>query len=402
MFVKIASILSSAFNIIIKCINNNHGRWSGMPGGDGDMGGGGGGGSSQSPTDTFQWWNPADWFGQHDEESWFKKEEENMRLRGAQSIPDDGRRPSQPTTGGGSSDGRWSGMPSWDGGMGGGGGGTPSWGQDVLGYFSAPEFSNFQGPGYDEQSFLNDLDTYRNSFDQRGSDIEGLARDQRNAPSVVDEQLKKAYAREQASLANAYAGRSGAGYLENFDQQRSLQHQRLADEGSSLRLQEDLGRQEQLTNVLGQLQGRDQSQQQLLGNIHQAGQGMSLDKYKTDLSRDLGLLGHQSNLLGLANQKYSTDQGYQLGLLGHQTDLSDLELRDKYYGLALGNYDRDDPYSGQNILTNLLSTLGNVRNDDGEGLIQQGVNWWNNRGNNDDDENASSPWNIAPGGEVTA
>ena len=299
--------------------------------------------------DEFQWYNPADWFGSHDEETMWDDPETLTSLLGG--------------IGGFALGGSLGGLLGYGAGPAVGGllgfGGQRNIGQAALGgseravpdavlspeemkrlgLDKAPELAE---GGYNEDAFLQDFFAERDRYKDKRGELEQEVRDFRDSPSVVDEQLRKNYAMEQAALANAYAGRSGAGYLEDFNNQKAMRLGRMADEGATARLQEDLGRQQLLTNVLGQVQDRDRGFTGLLGNIHGQGRGFNLDKYRTDL-------------------------GQQLGLLGHQRGLADLDVKRKYLDIASK---KADPFSTQNILSNIGSVVGS---DQGQKWLGKGI-----------------------------
>lgn len=255
--------------------------------------------------------------------------------------------------------------------------------------------SQYIDPLYNPQAFLGDLNLEKGRYRDKRDELEMLARQSADAPSIVDQQLSRAYQEQQAALATAAAGRSGPGFLEALQDQGNLATQRIADQGATARLQEDLGRQQLLQNTLGQIQSRDQAFTGLLGNIFGQGMDDSLNRYQMDTSKQLGLLSHNRALEQLALQKYQADIGQNLGIaktqggldlgfLGHGLDRyktqgaldlgylgQDLNQRKLAEGarqfdisMLLGRDKFDiqkkaaDPFSTQNILGNLGKFAG--------------------------------------------
>ena len=68
--------------------------------------------------------------------------------------------------------------------------------------------------------------------------------------SVADQTLRDTIFGDQVSTAQAYSGRTGAGYLQDFQRARDLNSQKLADQGARLRLSEEQEKQKFLQNVL--------------------------------------------------------------------------------------------------------------------------------------------------------
>ena len=89
---------------------------------------------------------------------------------------------------------------------------------------------------------------------------------------------------------------------------------------------------------------------------HQRGmRGLDLDKYKTDVTQNLGLLGHQRGLQGLELDKYRADINQNLGLLAHQRGIADLGIKQNYLDIAS---QQANPYSSWNLAGRVGDWLG--------------------------------------------
>lgn len=107
------------------------------------------------------------------------------------------------------------------------------------------------------QDTLKEYEDFKNMFKERlGMGDTYLqqslqqARDYQKAPSVVDAMLSDAFQKQKSQLASAYAGRSGGGYLEDFNQQSDMMNKQIRDAGVAGRLQEDLQRKQMLMGAL--------------------------------------------------------------------------------------------------------------------------------------------------------
>ena len=81
------------------------------------------------------------------------------------------------------------------------------------------EDSRYVDPLYNQMAFLGDLNLEKGRYRTKRDELEEMARGLADAPSVVDEQLSRAYQEQQAALATASAGRSGPGFLEALQDQ---------------------------------------------------------------------------------------------------------------------------------------------------------------------------------------
>ena len=213
---------------------------------------------------------------------------------------------------------------------------------------------------------LKELGEFKGLFKQRlgmGDDYLGQqvqqAKDYQRAPSVVDAMLQQAFMQQKSNLVDSYSKRSGAGYLEDFNNQNALGGQKLFDAGVGQRLAEEQQKQQTLMNVLGGAAG------QQYNNVSRLPYHL-IDKYKS--ARGLPLAA-QSDAINFLQQEQSQGQGLLGQLYGFKSGDRDYASQQRQM-----NFLNDMANRGQNLNQAQFSNL-QARQNFGEGkqIVDTGI-----------------------------
>lgn len=148
-------------------------------------------------------------------------------------------------------------------------------------------------------------DTYREAGLQQ-------AQEYSQSPSVVDALIENAFKQSLQKTAQSYAGRTGGGYLEDFQNKSALADQALIDAGAGKRLAEEQAKKQVLIDSLFKAgSGATQSAQSLPFGLIDRQRDISLGGYKALMDS----LNFQQNQLGadrnLLNSLFAWGKGEQ-------------------------------------------------------------------------------------------